>query len=213
MASFLGILLIVTAALIVGLLLARLVRAFWKFPAPAIVGWLLDSPIRLRFYPPAQIIERSGIQQGMHVLEVGCGSGAYTPYMARAVGEAGSVAALDIQPQMLAQLERKMKQPEHEDIQNVKTYLQSAYDLPFEPGSIDLVVMIAMLQEIPDRQRALAEVRRVLKPGGLLAVTEIFQDPDYPLKSTTLRDGHRAGFEVDAVLGSFWNYTVRFRKP
>jgi ubiquinone/menaquinone biosynthesis C-methylase UbiE len=72
--------------------------------------------------------------------------------------------------------------------------------------------MITVLQEIPDPKRAPAEAKRVLKFGGKLAVTEFLPDPDYPLKSPTVRMGQEAGFALDAVLGNVWTYTVRFRK-
>lgn len=193
--------------------LAKIVRRFLRFPAPAIIGYGLDSAFRRKLQPPDKIIERSGIQEGMRVLEVGCGSGAFTTFVVRAVGENGEVAALDIQPAMLAQLESKLRRPENRDIQNVRLYEGSAYELPFDGASFDLVVMITVLPEIPDQGRALAEVRRVLKPRGVLAVTEFLPDPDYPLSSTTVRRGEAAGFEVEGVYGNLWNYTVRFKKP
>jgi len=74
------------------------------------------------------------------------------------------------------------------------------------------VYMVTVLQETPDKQKALKEAGRVLKPGGVLAVTEFLPDPDYPLKSTTIKIGEEAGFILDKVLGNFWNYTVRFVK-
>ena len=42
--------------------------------------------------------------------------------------------------------------------------------------------------------------------------TEFFPDPDYPWKSTTTRIGEDAGFLLDGISGSFWNYTARFIK-
>jgi ubiquinone/menaquinone biosynthesis C-methylase UbiE len=69
-----------------------------------------------------------------------------------------------------------------------------------------------VLQEIPDKRKALAEARRVLKPGGIIAVTEFLIDPDYPLRSTTVRDLERAGFTIEAVEGRFWTYTVRGKR-
>ena len=194
------------------LTLAKIIRRFFQFPAPAIIGYGLDSDFRRRLQPPATIIERGGIKKGMKVLEIGCGSGAYTTFVARAVGEEGEVAALDIQPAMLAQLERKLGRPENRDIQNVRLHEGSAYDLPFDEASFDLVYMITVLPEIPDQGRALAEVRRVLRPGGILAVTEFFPDPDYPFSSTTVRRGEGAGFETEGVYGNLWTYTVRFKK-
>jgi ubiquinone/menaquinone biosynthesis C-methylase UbiE len=193
-------------------LILRLVRRYYKFPAPAFMGRILDSDYRRFIQPPGLIIERSGIQPGMKVLEIGPGSGAYTTHVARVVGEKGTVYALDIQAEMLAQLQAKLELPENEDILNVKLFNRSAYDLPFEFSSIDLVYMITVFQEIPDKEKALKEIMRVLKPGGILAITELLPDPDYPWMSTTAQMGLKAGFLVDAMEGNLWNYTVRFRK-
>ena len=193
--------------------LAKIVRKLVHFPAPAFIGHLLDSGYRRRIQPPGQLIERSGVKKGMQVLDLGCGSGAFTPFIARTVGEKGKVYAFDIQADMLKQLERKLSKPENRDIKNIKLIEGNAYELPFDDSSLDLVNMVTVLQEIPDRNRALQEVNRVLKPGGLLAVTELFPDPDYPWKSTTIKLGSGAGFVVDKVSGNFFNYTVTFKKP
>jgi ubiquinone/menaquinone biosynthesis C-methylase UbiE len=193
--------------------LAKAVRKLFRFPAPAFIGHLLDSGYRRRIQPPEQLIKRSGIKRGMHVLDLGCGSGAFTPFVARAVGEKGNVYALDIQADMLEQLENKLSRPENEDIRNIKVIEGSAYELPFDGDSLDLVYMVTVLQEIPDRNRALQEVKRVLKSSGILAVTELFPDPDYPWKSTTVKLGEGNGFVADEVSGNFFNYTVRFKKP
>jgi len=192
---------------------AKIVRKLVHFPAPAFIGRLLDSGYRRRIQPPEQLIERNGIKKGMQVLDLGCGSGAFTTFIARAVGDKGKVYALDIQADMLKQLENKLSKPENNDIKNIKLIEGNAYELPFDDNSLDLVNMVTVLQEIPDRNRALQEVKRVLKPGGILAVTELFPDPDYPWKSTTVKLGNGAGFVVDDVSGNFFNYTVRFRKP
>ena len=207
------VILCILAFPVLWLTLAKVVRKLYHFPAPAFIGRLLDSGYRRRIQPPAKLIKRSGIKKGMQVVDLGCGSGAFTPFIARTVGEKGKVYALDIQADMLKQLERKLSKPENRDIKNIKLIEGNAYKLPFEDGSIDLVNVVTVLQEIPDRNRALQEVNRVLKSGGILAVTELFPDPDYPWKSTTIKLGNGAGFVVDEVSGNFFNYTVRFRKP
>ena len=206
------VVLVILAFPIFWVTVAKIVRKLVHFPAPAFIGRLLDSGYRRRIQPPEQLIERSGIKKGMQVLDLGCGSGAFTTFIARAVGEKGKVYALDIQADMLKQLERKLSKPENKDIQNIKLIEGNAYELPFDDGSLDLVYMVTVLQEIPDRNRALQKVKRVLKPGGILAVTELFPDPDYPWKSTTTKLGEEAGFVVDEVSGNFFNYTVRFKK-
>ena len=207
------ILLMVLAIFLVWQLLFRIFRKLCHFPAPAFIGRLLDSGYRRRVQPPDKIIERSGIEEGMCVLEVGCGSGAITTFAARAVGESGTVYAVDIEPKMLKQLQSKLNKPENVDIKNIKLVKSSAYGLPFENEFFDLAFLVAVLQEIPDRDRALQEIKRVLKPAGILAVTEFLPDPDYPLRLTTVRAVRKAGFALDEVLGSFWNYTARFVKP
>ena len=207
------VVLVVLAFPIFWLSVAKIVRKLVHFPAPAFIGRLLDSGYRRRIQPPAQLLERSGIKKGMQVLDLGCGSGAFTPFIARTVGEKGKVYALDIQADMLKQLERKLSKPENKDIKNIKLIEGNAYELPFEESSLDLVNMVTVLQEIPDRNRALQEVKRVLKRGGFFAVTELFPDPDYPWKSTTIKLGNEAGFVVDKISGNFFNYTVTFKKP
>jgi ubiquinone/menaquinone biosynthesis C-methylase UbiE len=207
-----AIFLIVLAILLAIQTILRIVRRFAKFPAPAFLGSLLDSDFRRKLEPPDVIIQRSGIKAGMRVLEIGCGSGAFTTFVARAVGPSGKVFGLDIQEKMLDQLRAKLSKPENQDIKNIETVLKSAYELPFEDNSIDLVYMVTVFQEIPDKNLTLREIKRVLKPGGILAISEWFADPDYPLKSTTVRQCTSAGFKLDAVVGSFWSYTARFRK-
>jgi len=192
--------------------IAKVVRKLYHFPAPAFIGSFLDSGYRRKIQPPSQMIERSGIRKGMRVLDLGCGSGAFTPFIARTVGEKGKVYALDIQADMLKQLERKLSRPEYKGINNIKLIEGNAYELPFEDNSLDAVNLVTVLQEIPDRRRAVQEVRRVLKPGGIMAVTELFPDPDYPWKSTTVKLGSEFGFVVDRISGNFFNYTVRFKK-
>ncbi len=194
-------------------ILIRIVRRIIPFPAPAFIGIFLDSDLRRRLQSPVSVIEGSGITIGQRVLEIGCGSGGFTTFVARAVGPNGQVEALDIQESMLSQLEKKLALPENQDIQNITLHKASAYELPFEDEILDLVYMITVLPEIPDQLRALQEIMRVLKPGGILAVSELLLDPDYPLKAATARRGEKAGFLVEGFYGNFWTYTVRFSKP
>jgi len=207
---------IIPVALAAAITLLVMVRVYLKFnpqPAPSIIGPFLNSPLRRLTQPSARVIERSGIKPGMTVLDLGCGSGAFTLAAARVVGERGKVYALDIQRAMLRQLERRLARARNHNIRNVELKQASAYELPFENESLDLVMSVAAFHEIPDKPRALREIKRVLKKGGLLALTEFLPDPDYPLASTTIKEGEAVGFVFDAKLGNFWDYTVRFKKP
>ena len=208
----LKVILILFGAFLLYQVLIRIIRQFRLSPAPPFIGRFLDSGPRRWLQPPDKLIERSGIKKDMTVIDLGCGSGAFTTFVARAVGETGKVYAVDIQPAMLQQLEGKLAKAENQDIRNIELKQASAYNLPFADGSIDLVYMVTVLPEIPDRGRALREIRRVLKPGGILAVTEWLPDPDYPLPGTTIRVCQREGFVLDDKQGNLWNYTVRFKK-
>jgi ubiquinone/menaquinone biosynthesis C-methylase UbiE len=149
----------------------------------------------------------------MKVLDLGSGSGAFTIDVARAVGGQGRVYALDIQPAMIRQLAEKLARPENRDIGNVELIEGDAHKLPFGVASLDIVYMVSILQEIPRRPEALAEIKRVLRPGGILAVSETLMDIDYFLKSTVIKMAQQAGFTMDGADGNLWSYTVRFTRP
>jgi ubiquinone/menaquinone biosynthesis C-methylase UbiE len=155
------------------------------------------------------VLDRVGIQPGERVLELGPGPGAFTVDAARRAQPGGSLIAVDIQPQMIAAVDTKVEEAE---ITNVETRVGSAYELPLDDDSIDRAFLVTVLPEIPDRQRALAELHRVLKPGGTLSITEEFLDPDYPLARTTVRWTAAAGFELAQRHGDWWAYTLNFRK-
>ena len=193
-------------------LILRLARRYWKFPAPSFIGKFLDSKQRKVMQPPEKIISRSGIDKGMTALEIGCGSGAFTTDVARAIGNKGVLSALDIEIKMLKQVASKLNRIENKDIKNVKLVQASAYALPFSKESFDIVYMVAVFQEIPNKEKALKEINRVLKNNGILSISEFIVDPDYPLKSTTIKMVQRTGFNLNIVSGNFFNYTITFGK-
>lgn len=211
--SIITVLLFIPALIAILWISLSIIGRIRPFPVPYFMGRHLDSNYRRIIQPPDKLIDRSGIREGMCVLEVGCGSGAFTNYIARAVGDKGEVYATDIQLDMLEQLKKKLMRFENRDIKNVVINQCDAGKMPFEDNHFDLVSMVAVLQEIRDKKKALQEIKRVLKPQGILAITEFIPDPDYPLKSTTIRQCENAGFLFDDIEGSFINYTARFIKP
>jgi len=191
----------------------RFVRRRWPAPAPALIGPALSGPIRRLAQPPKTVVARSGVTSGDRVLEVGCGSGAFTFQTARAAGPQGRVVALDMQSgmlrQLLARLVRQQDQsPERAPIMPLRA---NAHRLPLAAGCMDVVTMITVLSEIPNPERALGEAARVLRPDGTLAITEFLPDPDYVTRRETIALVRANGYVVEAVEGSIWNYTVRCR--
>ena len=203
----------ITAALVFfwAVILKLLVRAGRLFnltgPCPASLAWVVDNPVR-RFYT-RDLMDRIGIKPGEHVLELGPGPGAFTVKAAGKTGEAGLLTAVDIQPEMIEKLNGKIARA---GIENVRTHVASAYDLPLADACLDRAYLVTVLTEIPDQGRALEEIRRVLKPGGVLSVTEEFLDPDYPFAFESIRKIERHGFRLSARHGNFWVYTINFTR-
>ena len=177
-------------------------------PCPASLAWIVKNPIRRRYMRP--VLSRVGIRAGERVLELGPGPGAFSLDAARMLGPAGRLIAVDIQPEMIARLERRAREA---GVSNIETHVAGAHTLPLEDESVDRAFLVTVLPEIPDRPRALAELRRVIRPGGVLSVTEEFLDPDYLFAGETKRLVDSAGFRSDGRFGNLLVYTMNFRKP
>ena len=111
--------------------------------------------------------------------------------------------------ELRAQLKEKVQAA---GVTNVETYVAGAYELPVEDNSVDRAFLITVLSEIPNEARALAELHRVIKPGGTLSITEEFLDPDYLFAFETVQRAEAAGFALVQRSGSFWVYTLNFVK-
>jgi ubiquinone/menaquinone biosynthesis C-methylase UbiE len=189
-------------------LISRIASRFGvSTPCPAALSWMVYNPLRRWYMRP--ILDQVGIQPGERVLELGPGPGAFTVDAARRAGPKGRLIAVDIQPDMIAQLERRIREV---GLANVDTHAASAYDLPLESESVERAFLVTVLPEIPDQDLALAELWRVIKPGGQLSITEEFMDPDYPFPFETIRRVETAGFKLVQRFGSFWVYTINFRR-
>ena len=204
---------ILIAYLVYAIISRILLRVFnYAPPVSASQSNVLDSRLRMIIQPPETILKRSGISSGMRLLDVGCGSGPYTIFMARAVGKDGLVYALDIQKDMLAKLEDKLALPQNKDIINVHPILADAANLPLEDNSLDLALIVSVTREFPDGHKVFKDIKRVLKPNGLLAVSEILIDMDYITRSEMSKLGVAAGFEIAETKGNLWSYTMKFKK-
>jgi ubiquinone/menaquinone biosynthesis C-methylase UbiE len=179
----------------------------YSAPCPASVSWLVDNPVR-RWYL-RHVVERVGVRSGERVLELGPGPGTFTIEAARRARPRGSVVAVDIQPRMISALERRVREA---GLHNVEAHVSAAGQLPLDDRSVDRAFLVTVLPEIPDKQLALSELRRVLKPNGILSITEEFLDPDYPLPRTTVRWASEAGFHLVERHGNWWAYTLNFRR-
>ncbi len=190
--------------------LLKLVRRFFHFPAPAFIGRGLDSRPRKRLQPPSMIIEALGLESGMAVLEIGCGPGTFTLDVAKAVAPDGIVYAVDIQEKMLDQLRTRMK---GQSVENIMPILADAEGrIPLESETCDRAFSVTVLPEIPDRVKALAEIGRILKTGGLYGDAELVIDPDWPLPRTVKKWAEAAGLKHQSMRGNPLRYVLVFSK-
>lgn len=177
-------------------------------PFPASQAGMLLHPLRARLQSARPTLERFGIKEGQVALELGPGPGYFTVEAARMVGTAGEVVCLDVQPGMVEALRARLDQ---HGVANAHPLVGDAARLPLADGSVDAAFLVAVLGEIPDRVAALRELRRVLKPGGVVSFWENLTDPDYVFQRE-LRDLCRAtGFEEAALQREPLGYTMVFR--
>ena len=202
------VLLLLLCAFIFVEVVLRVVRRHIHFPAPAFMVFFINNPLRRRMQPPAKVVEWAGIREDMQVLELGPGGGTFTFEAARTVGPKGHIYAVDIEPMITRRLERKVTE---RGIKNITVKTASAYELPLPDNSLDAAFMVAVLAEVPDRQRALKEFRRVLKPDGILGIGELLFDPDYPRKRTVIGWCTEAGFELNSSHDVVLHYMLTFR--
>ena len=103
------------------------------------------------------------VRSGMDVLDVGCGVGSIALDLAPTVAP-GRMAGIDADP---GQIEAAKKSAAERGIDNAEFLAASVYELPFEEATFDVVYANAVLMYIREPVRALAEMRRVLRSGGL----------------------------------------------
>ena len=115
-------------------------------------------------------VATSGVRPGHQVLDLAGGTGDIAALMAREVGDAGAVVLTDINPAMLAVGRERLT--DRGIVGRVRYALADAAALPFADGRFDLVTIAFGLRNVTDKDAALREIARVLKPGGQARVLE-----------------------------------------
>jgi ubiquinone/menaquinone biosynthesis C-methylase UbiE len=115
----------------------------------------------------AQIVEQFGIEESESVLDVGTGTGVLLPFLRHAVGYRGKLVAIDFSFNMLIQAKNRSSED--------RTALINAgvAAIPLKSEQFDRVTCFSAFPHFPDKQKALAEIVRVLRRGGTVSIAHL----------------------------------------
>jgi ubiquinone/menaquinone biosynthesis C-methylase UbiE len=193
------------SVLIGGVITLCVVWRVASLPCPWWLVPLLENPYFQIVAGAELLMDRAGIGPGMAVLDAGCGPGRLTVPIAKRVGDAGRVVALDRQPRMLQRLQRRIT--DH-DLTNVETVFGKLGEGLLPPAAFDVAVLVTVLGEIPDQAGALAEIRGALRAGGVLSVTEVLPDPHYQTLARVRALAAEAGLAEQRLFQGRAGYTI-----
>ena len=137
--------------------------------------------LRDRLSPPERILSEAGMQPGFQVLDYGCGPGSYLVPLAELVGESGMIYALDIHPLAIYAIRGIALKKR---LTNVGTILTDA-ETELPDNSVDVVLLYDILHDLSEPERVLTELQRIIKPDGILSVTDHHMKEDETITKLT----------------------------
>lgn len=134
----------------------------------------LDRPERDQDQKPAQVVDALELKPGMHVADLGAGSGYFTRRFVEAVGETGKVYVIDVEPEALKYVEESLigmhRRFEAEFI------LAKPNNPKIPAESVDLIFICDTYHHLEDRADYFRNVKTSLKPGGRIALIDFYHD-------------------------------------
>jgi ubiquinone/menaquinone biosynthesis C-methylase UbiE len=176
-------------------------------------GWL-ERAEREDEEAPSKAIDLLELKPGMVVADIGAGSGYYSSRIAKRVGPTGRVYATDIQPGMIALLQRRITA---EGLTNMTTVLGGVDDPKLPPASIDLAIMVDVYHELQQPQIFLQRLKPAFKPGGRLVLLEFRkEDPKIPILEVhkmsvaeVKQEMEADGYAIDKVIEELpWQHLI-----
>lgn len=128
----------------------------------------LDNPERRELIPPEKTLVMLGLKEGDTFVDIGAGAGYFALPASRITGRAGKVIAADLSPEMLDHLRLRAS----EEGAEIETLLTPHHSLPLDDNTADMTFLAFVYHEIDDRSGYMAEIRRITKPSGTLAIVD-----------------------------------------
>lgn len=180
---------------------------------------VFDDPERDSWQLPERLIEFLGVDRGDVVADLGAGTGYFTVRLARAVGDAGQVLAVDIEPALVDHIRERA---EKESLPQVVPILGEPDDPKLPEATVDLVLIVDTWHHINDRIAYLEGLSQALSPGGKIAIVD-FREGELPVGPPA---GHKlsrdavheelteAGWILDSESEDLpYQYVLVFRPP
>ena len=169
--------------------------------------WSAGQAARQQNYGAAteMMLDLAGVQAGSRVLDVAAGTGDSALMAAARVGQKGHVLAADASAAMLAVASESARQA---GLTNVETRVMDAENLELDPDSFDAVICRNALMLFPNPVKALTEMRRVVRPGGKVAVIVLAALEKNPYHGILHEAARRIGNIRAPAPGESWQYAL-----
>jgi ubiquinone/menaquinone biosynthesis C-methylase UbiE len=159
-------------------------------------------------HPPERLVDELDLSVTSCVLEIGPGSGFFSATLAKRI-PAGTLVLLDLRAEFVGRVRRRLSKL---GLCNFTCTVGDACSLPFRDDSFEAAILVTVLGETADPGACIGEAHRVLKPGGILSVTELWLDPHFVSAPELRALISSTGFEHVDIRGPSRSYTARFRK-
>jgi SAM-dependent methyltransferase len=140
-----------------------------RFANPENWTRVFDDPHRAEWQKPEEVVRALALAPGMRVADIGAGTGYFSARLSAAVGESGTVFAVEVEPNLVAYLRDRA---DKENTRNVVPVLASAANPRLPAGIIDLALFVDAYHHVDDRARDLQTLQSSLAPTGRIAIVE-----------------------------------------
>lgn len=132
-----------------------------------------DSPERAAWQKPEEVVGLMAITPGMHVADLGAGTGYFLPHLSRAVGKDGLVVGLDVEPAMVEYMQHRVTR---EQMLNTRVQRVSSETLDVAAASLDRILIVNTWHHLPKRVPYARQLSKVLRPSGAVIIVDFTRE-------------------------------------